>query len=117
MPDDLAQPPITTTLETRDGEAVLRVAGEIDLLTAPDFISALGEAQSAGGRLLVDLTDVSFMDSTGLRALLEARRRADGDGAVIALQVLDRAGVSRLFAPAAGGPDAGGPDAAGPSPG
>src|SRR4051794_9170873 len=112
MPDELAQPPMTTTLEVDDRHARLVVTGEVDLLTAPDFISALGAAQEAAPDVVVDLTEVRFMDSTGLRALLEARRRADADGAAIALhlapggpveRLLDLAGVLRLFDSPAGG--------------
>src|SRR3954453_10443982 len=66
MPDELAQPPMTTALEVDYRHARLVVTGEVDLLTAPDFISALGAAQEAAPDVVVDLTEVRFMDSTGL---------------------------------------------------
>ena len=112
MPDELAQPPMTTALEADEHHARLVVTGEVDLLTAPDFISALGAAQDAARDVVIDLSAVEFMDSTGLRALLEARRRADADNGRISLRLasggpverlLDLAGVLRLFDSPPGG--------------
>ncbi len=58
----------------RHGELVVRAAGEIDLATAPVLQQRLSEAIEAKSRdVAVDLADVSFMDSTGLVALVEAR--------------------------------------------
>ncbi|MCW2957768.1 MAG: hypothetical protein JWP18_571 [Solirubrobacterales bacterium] len=69
-------------------------AGELDLVTAPLLARALREAeQDAEDDILLDLTQVSFMDSSGLAAVLEAVQRnrehrreltiRPGDGAVI----------------------------------
>jgi anti-sigma B factor antagonist len=55
---------------------VIGVAGEIDLFTAPklreQFLAALDQ-EGANAQLVVDLSRVTFMDSTGLGALLELR--------------------------------------------
>jgi anti-sigma B factor antagonist len=52
------------------------VEGELDIATAPRMMSALNEAiAEAKTPLVVDLTDVVFMDSTGLALLMNARRR------------------------------------------
>ncbi|MGH9032544.1 MAG: STAS domain-containing protein [Acidimicrobiia bacterium] len=62
----------------RAGESILVVHGEIDLAAADDFRDELrtliGEANSPA---LVDLSGVTFMDSSGVDALASARRRAD----------------------------------------
>lgn len=104
------QPPnseITTEFAEREHGSVLAVAGEVDLLTAGDFERALADAQRRSQHLLVDIRGVTFMDSTGLRALLEARQRAADGGSPFFLQVepdgavarlLDLAGVAELFA-------------------
>jgi anti-sigma B factor antagonist len=50
---------------------VLSVAGEIDLVTAPDLESALvRELSSGAGRLVVDLSGVTFFGSLGLAVLI-----------------------------------------------
>jgi anti-sigma B factor antagonist len=60
-----------------DGLDVLVVEGELDIATAPRMISALNEALAErDDPLVVDLSQVLFMDSTGLALLINARRRA-----------------------------------------
>ena len=61
----------------RDGETVvLTLHGELDMQTVPRLRARLADAlQEPGGAVLVDLTDVVFIDSTGLAALLNALRR------------------------------------------
>jgi anti-sigma B factor antagonist len=59
-----------------DGYELLSVEGELDIATAPRMIAALNEAVAEmAAPLVVDLTNVVFMDSTGLALLMNARRR------------------------------------------
>jgi anti-anti-sigma factor len=60
-----------------DGEVeLLAVSGEIDIASAPRLISSLNEALGeCDSPVVVDLTEVGFMDSTGLALLLNAHRR------------------------------------------
>jgi anti-sigma B factor antagonist len=52
------------------------VEGELDIATAPRLISILNRSvQDALRSLVVDLSDVDFMDSTGLALLINAHRR------------------------------------------
>jgi anti-sigma B factor antagonist len=106
MPEDDLHPELETALDVQDGRVVLRATGEVDLYSAGDFATALGEAADAAPDVTVDLSGVRFMDSTGLRALLQARRRAEDDGGRLRLLVdpsgavarlLDLAGVTDLF--------------------
>lgn len=63
---------------SREGTAVvLRVAGEIDLATAPRLTAAIGlaTASARGGTVAVDMSGVELIDSTGLRTLLDAARQ------------------------------------------
>jgi anti-anti-sigma factor len=69
----------------------------VDLLTTPVLVEALDGAMPAADRLTVDLCAVEFMDSTGLRALLEARRRAEEGGGALVLRVRDGGPVARLL--------------------
>jgi anti-sigma B factor antagonist len=59
-----------------------RPVGELDAYTVGSFREALAELSSAR-RLLIDLSDVPFMDSSGLGALIGGIRRArEADGEV-----------------------------------
>lgn len=71
-----------------DADAVvLTLRGELDLTSAPAFERELRAAESRPLRLVViDLSALEFMDSTGLRALLVARERAQSDGYELALR-------------------------------
>ncbi len=63
------------------------VRGEVDLATAAQFERDIFEAVSEGCKLCLDLTGVSFMDSTGLRVLiggLKAVEEADGELRIVA---------------------------------
>ena len=57
--------------------AVVVVHGEIDLVTAPRVGGAVAAANAASG-VVLDLSDVDFLDSTGLRELLVAQRELGG---------------------------------------
>jgi anti-sigma B factor antagonist len=65
------------------GVAVAHLEGRLDLLSAQALKTRLSEAVTAGNhRLVVDLGDVPFIDSSGLGALisgLKAARQAGGD--------------------------------------
>jgi anti-anti-sigma factor len=75
--------PLGLAVEQRDGIAVVRVEGEIDVATAPQLRSFLAEVintdRAAG--LSVDLDRVTFLDSTGIGVLISAHHRlAEGGG-------------------------------------
>ena len=53
---------------------IVRPCGEIDLSTVPILRGALTEAVSRGRHIVVDLGDVTFIDSTGFREFLIHRR-------------------------------------------
>ncbi len=59
-----------------DGLRIVDVRGEIDLAAAPELSEHLVGAEDAGVRaVVVDLCRVTFLDSSGLAALLNARKR------------------------------------------
>lgn len=77
--------------------AVLSVAGEVDLATVPELERAIKDVLDEGtANLVIDLSDTSFMDSTGLRVLIMADREfKDGERS---LAILVKPGpVSRLL--------------------
>ena len=67
-------------VEKERGSTVLRVCGELDLASAMKFDAAIQDAEENGGPIVVDLSEVTFVDSTGLGTLLRARRRERQDG-------------------------------------
>ena len=67
---------VTTSEDPGGGGTLLRVAGELDLVSEPELESALLEA--AAQPIRIDLSELAFMDSTGLRALLGAARTYPG---------------------------------------
>jgi anti-sigma B factor antagonist len=70
-------------VETVDGGVVVRLAGELDLYNADAVRVALADAIAGSPqRLVVDLSQVEFIDSTALGVLIEARSKL-GKGAVV----------------------------------
>jgi anti-sigma B factor antagonist len=58
------------------GAHVIAVAGEVDIFTAPELKRAIAAAIDAGARrLVVDLTETRFLDSTALGVLIGAVKR------------------------------------------
>ena len=71
------------SIETeRDGTGKIRLtpAGELDIATAPMLEQALREQSTNGSPILLDLSQLSFLDSTGLHLLVQMRRDADERG-------------------------------------
>jgi anti-anti-sigma factor len=76
----LLEDPIASSIETRDGVAVLAVRGEIDVASAPAFKSAIAEALEGNPEgLVLDLLEVEFLGSVGVRVLLEAQGKIGDD--------------------------------------
>ncbi|PWU45864.1 anti-sigma factor antagonist [Micromonospora sp. S4605] len=64
-----------------DGEARLWLAGELDLSTAGELVAVLDRLAEAGThRLLVDLSGLTFCDSTGIAAFVRGDNRAAAAG-------------------------------------
>lgn len=69
---------------------IFRLRGSLDLATSPTVRAALVEAASEGKHeIVVDLTKLEFLDSTGLGALIGAHRRAMERGGGVRLAVGD----------------------------
>ena len=70
--------------------AVLKVKGRLDAVVAPDLKSRLKEVVAGGHvRVIVDLEDVSFIDSSGLAALVSGFRVAREAGGTVKLAGLN----------------------------
>ena len=71
--------PIALDVRRCDGWTRVSVAGELDLATVDEFSRAVSLGLSTGS-VVIDLRDVSFMDSAGVRALNTALRESAGSG-------------------------------------
>jgi anti-sigma B factor antagonist len=87
--------------------------GELDLATVPSVEEQLAELWSAGfTRLVLDLRDVCFLDSTGIRMLLSWQKRSSADGVLFSVipgppvvqRVLELTGAAELLAYASAAP-------------
>ena len=87
MEDRPTQDLLTAELQTLTGNgAILRLTGEIDLSSVHFLCVQFKNAANAGcSELVIDATNVTFMDSTGLQALIEGKRLIDENGGQIAL--------------------------------
>jgi anti-anti-sigma factor len=102
--DGLRKDPVLG-IETVDNTTVVQLGGELDLYNADQLretFAEVGATQPA--RIVVDLTEVEFMDSTALGALIEARTRVpEGTGFLIAApgvetrRALQISGLDRHF--------------------
>lgn len=76
---------------TRNGSEVrVAVTGELDISTVQTLRDALISQRVPGRQILLDLSGLSFMDSTGLQALLEADAAARADGHLLSITSLSR---------------------------
>lgn len=65
-------------IDRNDGATVVRLAGELDLYNAHEVREALIDCcAESPDRLVVDLSEVKFIDSTALGVLIEARTRME----------------------------------------
>lgn len=88
---------LSITREPGRGYPVVAVSGEVDVYSAPMLRDELAKLLDNGaGSVVVDLTDVGFLDSTGLGALVTARTAAaQGGGQLAVVCTHDR--ILKLF--------------------
>ncbi|MDZ7676802.1 MAG: STAS domain-containing protein [Acidimicrobiales bacterium] len=99
--------PDAAAADETDGWTVLTASGEIDVAAAPTLREQLaGTIDGGATRLVVDLENVDFIDSTGLGVLVGALRRArsaDGDLRLVCtntrlLRIFEVTGLDEVFA-------------------
>ncbi|WP_329206594.1 STAS domain-containing protein [Streptomyces sp. NBC_00683] len=98
--------PLKITVRDAATGPVLEIAGDLDHTTAPQLRQAVDRLTLAAGHLLVlDLTGLQFVDSSGITALLAARNLVMEQGGDIALaavpantaRILRIVGLDRVF--------------------
>jgi len=93
---------LSAQVRDEDGVVVVHLAGEFDMAGAPTVEQQITSALRPNSQLVVDLTSVTFMDSSGLGVLARTKHLCDeqetqltvriGDSAV--RRVLDLAGLN-----------------------
>jgi anti-sigma B factor antagonist len=96
-------------VDVRPGDQpVVEVGGEIDLYSGAELRDELLRVlRRHGAQLILDLDEVTFMDSAGIEVLLATRRRAQLEGGWVRLvraspcvwRMITLAGLQREFAP------------------
>ncbi|MEX0873644.1 MAG: anti-sigma factor antagonist [Actinomycetota bacterium] len=101
------------TVERDASATTISLSGELDVAAAPDAVNRLKQlVPPTGGSLVIDLAGINFMDSSGLRVLLDQRQAAAEGGVNLFLarlslpvrRLLDVAGLSHWFEYAEGEP-------------
>lgn len=78
------------------GASIVQPVGEVDLVTVHEVREHVHAAAQHSRRVVIDLRQVTFMDSSGLRLLVEVQQLADQDGFAFAV-VRGPASLERLF--------------------
>lgn len=88
---------LSVSTRDEDGRTVVAATGEVDVYTAPVLDDALSAAVTGGAtRVVVDLSGVDFLDSTGLSVLVKALKRVrDADGSLDVVVTAER--VNKVF--------------------
>ena len=84
----------TLELSPLIGAAGTKLVGEVDLATAPQLQDALSDIWTES-EVLLDLSELTFMDSSGVSAILEFARSRNGAGPLV--MVNPPAEIERLF--------------------
>lgn len=85
------------TVEKHGDWTVVAVSGEVDVATAPSFRQSATEVLDSGvTKLIIDMTPIDFIDSSGLGVLIGVRKRVEDINGELVLVAPQRQ-VNRLF--------------------
>ena len=108
-------PGFTVSADFAKGRVVLAVRGEVDIVTAPELAAILDAVIDRGHRIVVlDLSELEFMDASGLRVIIHGAQRLAPAGGELALRspsrlvlrMLDITGLTSLVGLEQPSPDA-----------
>ena len=89
--------PFALDVREQGDTVVLCPRGELDLVTAPEVDAAILDGLRAGRHVVLDLSQLAFLDSSGIRALVEARAVAEEQGPPARFSVVRPAGDSAVW--------------------
>jgi anti-sigma B factor antagonist len=88
---------VSVSRKAADDIPVVAVSGEVDVYSAPELKESLTKLLESGAKsVIVDLSDVAFLDSTGLGALVEARAATSEAGGSLPI-VCSHERILKLF--------------------
>jgi anti-anti-sigma factor len=64
-------------------DGVLRLSGELDLATVEDLLNGFRSASNDGSEVILDLSELQFIDSTGIRAFVTIAQEASPRSVVL----------------------------------
>lgn len=92
-----SEPQFTAQVNSRNGVASIALRGELDMTTIPDLEGHLAPFESNGvSAIMLDMRELTFIDSVALHSLVRARERAKTNGQRLIL-VGARPSARRLF--------------------
>jgi anti-anti-sigma factor len=84
MPSEAIENPLIVRKAVEGDQTFVEVTGEVDAASADILRNAIFEVIDSGQpRVIVDMTDVSFMDSSGLRVLIAGYKAAEQAGGAL----------------------------------
>ena len=87
MPSEAIENPLSVEKHVESNGTVVAVNGEVDAASADTLRNAILEVIDGGERkLTIDMSDVSFMDSSGLRVLIAGYKAAESAGGVLSVR-------------------------------
>ncbi|HEX6027036.1 MAG TPA: STAS domain-containing protein [Solirubrobacter sp.] len=101
-----AEPLFEVRHETHDGAAVVCARGEIDLVTSPELRQALLDERAQAPVIILDLREVTFIDSSGLGVIVGQQKRSQErnerfsvavGGSLAVQRILDLSGLVKVL--------------------
>jgi anti-anti-sigma factor len=97
VPDDAQEravadaPPFEARLTLTETDAIVQVAGEIDISTSPRLSALVEQVVGQRPRIVFDLRDTTFIDSSGLAVVVSAHRRLGPAPEAVVIRAAPRA--------------------------
>ena len=96
MGSELNIPQLTMSCCEQDGVQVIALSGELDLRAVGEVETALAAAGD-GARVCLDLTELQFIDSTGLATVIRAHQALEAGDGRLAVACSESGSVRRTF--------------------
>ena len=89
--------PFSVSVDRTDARTIVAVRGELDLATAPELEARVLPPLEAEESVALDLRDLEFMDSTGVRVIVAAHLTAQEHAATLTVVVIPDGPVARVL--------------------